>query len=301
MIEAAIGIDIGGTNTKMALVDQNGKIHNHFSFPTQSQKPFSEFIDRVANNLKDLIADFHDLSIHGIGVGAPNANPHSGMILSPPNLAWGSVPLKAALEAKISRPVWMDNDANIAAMAENIWGVAQNKKNFIVVTLGTGVGTGIFCEGKLLLGSNFMAGEGGHVTIIPAGRPCGCGAKGHLEPYANSRGIELTAEELLGGKFTSKEIGELFKNGDKKAYEVMEQTAKYLGIGLSTMVSLFSPELIVLAGGVAQVGGPFDRMVEKEIDRYVFGAFQKQTKVTFSKISTENGAVLGAASLVFGN
>lgn len=301
MIQAAIGIDIGGTNTKMGLVDMAGLVHSHLSFPTDSHLPFANFIDRVDAKIKELVADYSELQIQGIGVGAPNANPLTGMIQNPPNLKWGSVPLKAALEAKISRPVWIDNDANVAAMAEGIWGVANRSKNFIVVTLGTGVGTGIIVEGKLLTGGNGIAGEGGHLVIIPNGRDCGCGGKGHLEAYASATGIEKTSLEIIGEKLSSKEVGTRFKSGDSQAHEVIDLTARYLGQGLAHMVSILAPEMVVLAGGVSAIGKPFDQMVEKYMNEYVFPSFKGQTKISFSKVSTENGAVLGAASLVFGS
>lgn len=301
MIEAAVGIDIGGTNTKMALVDMAGLIHGHVSFPTDSHLPFTNFIDRVDAKMKELLSEFSEIQIQGVGVGAPNANPMTGMIQNPPNLKWGTVPLKAALEAKISRPVWIDNDANVAAMAEGIWGVAHHKKNFIVVTLGTGVGTGIIVDGRLLTGGNGIAGEGGHLVIIPNGRDCGCGGKGHLEAYASASGIEKTAFEMMGEKLSSKDLGQRFKSGDSRAKEVMDRTASYLGQGLALMVSILAPEVIVLAGGVSAVGRPFDQMVEKYMNEYVFPSFKNQTQVKFSQVSTENGAVLGAASLVFGN
>ena len=301
MMEAAIGIDIGGTNTKMGLVDMTGVVHKQLSFPTDSHLSFSDFVDRVDNKIRELLNDFSDYQIQGVGVGAPNANPMTGMIQNPPNLKWGTVPLKAALEAKLSRPVWIDNDANVAAMAEGIWGVAQGRKNFLVVTLGTGVGTGIIVDGKLLIGGNGIAGEGGHLVIIPNGRPCGCGGKGHLEAYASATGIEKTAIEVIGEKLSSKEVGLRFKSGDSKAHKVIDMTAQYLGQGLATMVSILAPEMVVLAGGVSAIGNPFDQMVEKYMNEYVFPSFKGHTKMAFSKISAENGAVLGAASLVFGN
>jgi len=301
MIEAAIGMDIGGTNTKMAIVDMAGLVHRHVSFPTDSHLPFSNFVDRVDEQIKKLTEGFKELQIQGVGVGAPNANPLTGMVQNPPNLKWGTVPLKAALEAKISRPVWIDNDANVAAMAEGIWGVALRKKNFIIVTLGTGVGTGIVVDGKLLVGGNGIAGEGGHLTIIPNGRDCGCGGKGHLECYASASGLEKTGFEILGETLSSQQIGERFKNGDPRAKEVVEKTASYLGQGIALMVNILAPEMVILAGGVSLVGKPFDSMVEKYMNDYVFPPFKGHTHVCFSKISKENGAVLGAASLVFGS
>lgn len=298
--DKAIGIDIGGTNTKIGVLDSDGNLCGYSSIPTDSHTGFSDFLDRVEKELIKHCGGSNGIkSMLGIGVGAPNANPLSGLVIEPPNLDWGTVAIKNEFENRFGLPVYLDNDANVAAQGEGLWGVAAGMKNFIVVTLGTGVGTGIIVDGDLVVGSTGTAGEGGHLTIVPQGRDCNCGGKGHLESYASAGGIEKTSLEIFGKKLTSKEVGELFQKGDQQAQKVIELTADYLGRGLALMGTLFAPEAFVLAGGVASLGSPFDKMVEEQLDVYIFPSMRGKIKVLFSSISQSEGAILGAASLVF--
>jgi glucokinase len=297
----AVGIDIGGTNTKIGLVDQHGETLEYISFPTESDKSIDSFINNIDFSVKKLMSN-HNISpsqILGVGVGCPNADARSGMLVSPPNLGWGSINLKEHLEKIFDVPVYLGNDANVAAYGENKWGAAQGMDDFIVVTLGTGIGTGIFVNGQLLLGSNGIAGEGGHLIIEPNGRPCHCGGKGHLECYGSVRGIKETVKDLTGEDLLFRDIAERFKDGDSQMKEAFRRTAEYLAIGLADMTALFSPSSFILAGGIATIGEDFCSDVKKYLDEFVFPPFKGQTEVTLSKIATEHGAVMGAASLVF--
>lgn len=300
-MKIAIGIDIGGTNTKIALVTERGELLNFKAFPTTAPKNFELYSDTVKQTVDELLAEKnipYD-TIVGIGVGAPNGNGYTGKIENPPNIKhWGTVDLVTPFKQRFNKPVILENDANVAAIGEGKWGAAKKMKNYAVITLGTGIGTGIVANGMLIRGANGMASEGGHIIIDRNGRNCGCGGRGHLEDYGSVRGIKLTAKEITGEDLTFKEISERFRNGDAQMIRVFEQTADYLGQGASVIGSLFVPEAIILAGGVATIGEKLRSDVEKSFNDLVYPPFRGQSKVLISSISTAEGAVLGAASLV---
>ncbi|MCP3944626.1 MAG: ROK family protein [Desulfobacteraceae bacterium] len=301
MMKIAVGIDIGGTNTKIGLVDQDGSLLDFQTFPTTGPDNFNEYTNKVKKTVLSLLdgkkIDYTD--IIGIGVGAPNGNGKTGCIENPPNIKhWGTVNLVTPFSKVLNKKIVLENDANVAAIGEGKWGVAKGLDHFIVVTLGTGIGSGIVSHGKLLSGSNGLASEGGHIMIEKNGRNCGCGGRGHLEDYCSVRGIKLTAKEITGEDLTFREISERFHNNDPQMVKVFEQTAEYLGHGLSIMGTLFSPEAIILAGGVATIGEKLRFDVEKNYNKFVFSAFKGTTKILVSEISTAEGAVIGAASLV---
>ena len=298
----AIGIDIGGTNTKIGLVTDSGSLLSITTYPTTGPSNFKEFTQKVKLTVDELIAEnkLDYTQIKGIGVGAPNGNGNNGFIESPPNLKqWGTVDLVTPFKEIFKCPIHLDNDANVAALGEGLWGVAQGMQDFIVVTLGTGVGTGIVVNGKLVRGVNGLAGEGGHIIIESNGRNCGCGGRGHLETYASVKGIKLTVKEITGRDLQFREIAELYRNNDEEIHKAFEQTIYQLAKGLSIMGSLLAPEAIVLAGGVATIGEKFCNGVENIYNQLVYTPFKGATKLLISSISTGEGAVLGAAGLVF--
>lgn len=301
-MKIAVGIDIGGTNTKIGLVNEDGELLDFNTFPTTEAKNFELYSDAVKKTVDKLLEN-KNLSykdVVGVGVGAPNGNGHNGKIENPPNIKhWGTVDLVSPFKERFNLPVILENDANVAAIGEGKWGAAKNMKDYAVVTLGTGIGTGIVANGTLIRGSNGMASEGGHITIDRNGRNCGCGGRGHLEDYGSVRGIKLTAKEITGEDLSFKEISERFLSGDEQMIKVFEQTAEYLGHGTSIIGSLFAPEAIILAGGVATIGEKLRADVENSYNNLVYPPFQGQTKILISSISTAEGAVLGAASLVF--
>ncbi len=299
----AIGIDIGGTNTKIAAVAKDATVIGYHSFPTGADKPFEQFVGKIDKQVKKVIEEIknHDdkLEVAGVGIGAPNANPVHGTLKDPPNLSWGTVPIKDIMEEKLQLKVYLDNDANVAALGEGTFGVAKDMKDYIAVTLGTGVGTGIVVNNKILSGANGMAGEGGHIMIVPEGRCCGCGGSGHLEAYASGTGLQKTAKEIFRRDITGKEVGDLFHKEDPEAMEVFDKTARWLGQGLASMGTLFAPEAFILAGGVAAAGDNFRKLVEFYVNEYVYPSFKGEMKVLISAVSKQEGAVLGAASLVY--
>lgn len=302
MSKIAVGIDIGGTNTKIGLVNQDGALLHFRTFRTTDPKNFDEYTNKVKEITIELLQE-KDLSyadVVGVGVGAPNGNGKTGYIENPPNIKhWGTVDLVQPFLKAFDKKVVLENDANVAALGEGKWGAAKGMKHFIVVTLGTGIGTGIVSHGKLLSGSNGLASEGGHIMIEKNGRNCGCGGRGHLEDYGSVRGIKLTTKEITGEDLSFKEISERYHANDKLIHKVFEQTADYLGHGLSIMGSLFAPEAIIIAGGVATIGELLRSNIEQYYNQYVFAPFKDSTQILISDISTAEGAVLGAASLVF--
>lgn len=299
----AIGVDIGGTNTKLAIVTQDGHARGARSFKTQNFSDFSSYLDELVKQINELIefkktTSVAHIPIAGIGIGAPNANWNTGCIESPVNLNWGTVNLSHELETKLGFPVELDNDANTAALGEALFGAAKDVKDFILVTLGTGVGTGVYSEGMIIRSKNGKAGEGGHILIERNGRQCGCGGIGHLEAYASNSGVQKTALEIMGEPLKAREVSELAQKKDAKAAEVIEVTAEWLGLGLSSMASVLNPSLFVLGGGVSQISDDFHKRVEHWLNHHVFKPLRQEARVVKSQMNQEHGSILGAAALV---
>tara|TARA_B100001248_G_scaffold262731_2_gene261840 strand:- start:9381 stop:10307 length:927 start_codon:yes stop_codon:yes gene_type:complete len=292
----ALGIDIGGTNTKLGLVDSSGKLFLHEKFPTHADQPIEVFLDHLCSVYDSLFSKI-DKRVLGAGIGAPNINPFTGLIEKAVNLSWQNVNLKSLIEAKLGLPCFIDNDANIAAIGEKQWGGAQGLHDFIVITLGTGLGTGIFSQGKLLHSYLGMAGEGGHMIVEPSGRPCPCGGRGHLESYVSVRGIKTTLKEMVGKDYSFATILELYQEKDKNVLEAVSMMARYLALGISQMQSLLLPEKIILSGGVSNLGEDFLLQVTSNLDDYSYGPFRGKTKIDLTQISLHDGAILGAAAL----
>lgn len=296
MSKLAFGIDIGGTNTKIGLVENDGKVKSFISFPTHDPENFNEYVKTVFEHLHSMQHDMEN-TIIGIGIGAPNANSENGKIENPPNLKWGTVDIINEFKKYTSLPVFLENDANVGAVGEKIWGGAREIDDFVVVTLGTGIGTGIYVNGNILKGHNKLAAEGGHLTIVPDGRACNCGGFGHLECYASVRGIKETAKTILRRDVQFRELVDLYKKEDKQVKEIFNKTAEFLALGLSDMVVLLGPEKIFLAGGVATVGDHFTEKVNQHLDKFLFKSLQGSVVVETSKIATSEGAIIGAAAL----
>ncbi|MFP5458592.1 MAG: ROK family protein [Bacteriovoracia bacterium] len=299
----AIGIDIGGTNTKLALVTVEGVVRGARSFKTKDFPDFPSYLAELSRQIQELVelkktTSLAEIPIAGIGVGAPNANWNTGEIVSPVNLRWGRVDLAHQLEVATGLPVELDNDANTAAIGEALFGVAKGVRDFVMVTLGTGVGTGVFAEGQIIRSQNGKAGEGGHIVIEPRGRACACGGLGHLESYASSQGVEQTALEVFQKPLTAKEVSDLFNSGDLSATQVVERTAEWLGLGLATMAAVLNPTLFVLAGGVSQISEDFEKRVQHWLDHYAFKAIRHEARVRSTSISPDTGSVLGSAALI---
>ncbi len=311
----AIGIDIGGTGTKFGIVDRNGNILFSNEISTRGFDSVEEFITELHNNLSPLIKEAGgEGRIKGIGCGAPNGNYYTGTIEYAPNLPWkGIIPLSKMLEQKFHLPVTITNDANAAAKGEMMYGAAKNMKEFIMITLGTGVGSGIVANGKLIYGHDGFAGELGHTIIIPNGRLHeGTQKRGSLESYASATGVRLTALEKLQESnepsllrnipedvLDSKDVYEAAVKGDKIAKEIFQFTGDILGMALANFVMFSSPEAIILFGGLTKAGDLILKPTYEAMEANLIQVFQNKVKILISHLKESDAAILGASALVW--
>ncbi len=310
-----IGIDIGGTGTKIGIVDARGKIlARDESISTNAYPTFEEYINAINEVIGRLIRiTDSEGKIRGIGVGAPDNNFYTGNIEHAFNLPWkGVLPLAQMLSECSGIPVRVTNDANAAAIGEMTYGTAKGMKNFIVITLGTGVGSGIVINGELVYGSDGFAGELGHVTMVRGeeGRLCGCGRKGCLEAYCSATGVVRTAKEMLETldtpsllrdikAITSRDVYEAALKGDKIALDVFEYTGKMLGEAIADFVAFSSPEAIILFGGLSRAGNLLLAPLQRSLDRSVLHTFKGKTKIIISQLPDSDAAILGASALAW--
>ena len=320
MKKVAIGIDIGGTNTAIGVVDAEGNVLVKDNISTPSHGDVDVYISDLTKAVKELIASVKKLNenaeVLGIGIGAPNGNYYNGTIEHAPNLSFkGVVHFVALLKEKFPelQAIALTNDANAAAIGEMIYGGAKGIKNFAMYTLGTGVGSGIVVDGNLVYGHDGFAGECGHTTLIPGGRLCGCGAKGHLEAYCSAPGMKRTAFEILArdnatdslladksfNELESKMIYDAAVKGDKVALEVFEQTGKGLGPGLADTVHHNSPEAIFLFGGPVAAGDYIFKPTIESLEEHLLPIFKNKIKVLPSELKPGDAAIVGASALVY--
>jgi glucokinase len=311
--DVVLGVDIGGTNTAFGYVDREGVLHAEGVMRTEADRPYEEFFNRLHMEADKLFATISNkFNLVGIGLGAPNANYYKGTIEQPPNLSWDYVDVVAQMKRWYSVPIALTNDANAAAIGEMIFGSAKGMKDFIVITLGTGLGSGIVANGELIYGHDGFAGEIGHTTVIPNGRLCGCGRLGCLETYASASGICRTMVDLLQAKstpselrslspeqITSKHIFEAAQHGDALAREAFEITGKYLGTKLTDSVAHLSPEAIILFGGLAAAGDFIFAPTKKYMEQYMLNIFKNKVRLLPSGLPKGNSAILGAAALIW--
>ena len=299
----ALGIDIGGTNTVVGLVDKEGNVLGTDSVKTQSFPVLEEYVKTVSKLAKDLIAK-NNVSINeivGLGIGAPNANYYTGNIEMAPNLPWkqDKVPLAKMFREELNIPVTITNDANAAALGEKMYGVAKDMDNFIMITLGTGVGSGIVINGQLVYGHDGFAGELGHVIIERNGRLCGCGRRGCLETYCSATGIVRTAKERNTPFLTSKDIYDAAVKGDETAIDIFKETGTRLGRALADMVVFSSPEAFVLFGGLAKAGDFIVKYTKEAMEESIMPIFKGKVKILLSTMKDADAAVLGASALAW--
>lgn len=305
-----VGVDIGGTNTMVGIVSSNGICSKKMSFKTDADDPnvFCETLIVSINELKcSIVGDFK-----GIGIAAPAANDREGSIHNSANLRWGNFPIVSLLQQHFSVPITVINDSNAAALGEMTYGAAKGMKNFIIVTLGTGLGAGIVVNGKIMTGAFGSAGEIGHMILEENGRMCGCQRHGCVETYVSATGLRRTVFEQLArsneksvlrtiafNDLTAEAISELALKNDRIAIDAFAMTGNYLGRTLANVVAAFDPEVIILSGGLMNAG---DLILQPTIDSFKQNAlhFQKEKIVIRkSNIRDGEGAVIGASSIIF--
>ncbi|MFN0083492.1 MAG: ROK family protein [Ferruginibacter sp.] len=311
----AIGIDIGGTNTKYGIVNHRGQIVFEGSIKTDAYPLIDDFIQALYGKLQPEIEKLKDVNIVGIGMGAPNGNFYTGTIEYAPNLHWkGIVPLADLVTAKFGLPSKLTNDANAAAVGEFMYGAARGMKDFIMITLGTGVGSGIFANGELILGHDGFAGELGHTIVVPGGRVHpNTGSLGSLESYASATGVTITAKEYMTGTdepsilrdvpmetLTSKMIFDAALAGDSLAKKVFMSTGDILGMALANFVMFSSPQAIILFGGLTKAGDILMKPVKDSMERNLLPIFRNKVQLIFSELKESDAAILGASALIWG-
>ena len=309
-----LGIDIGGTNTVFGIVDARGQVIGSDSIKTKKFTNFDDYVNELHEGVMRLLKQ-HDAEekIQGIGIGAPNANYYTGEIINPPNLPWGPI---IPLADKVSKafggiPVAVTNDANAAALGEMTYGAARGMKDFIMITLGTGVGSGIVINGQLVYGHDGFAGELGHLIVKRNnGRVCGCGRTGCLEAYCSATGVARTAREFIEIRtepstlrnlqiedITSKDVYDAAMGGDKMAKEIFQYTGTILGEAFADMVSFSSPQAIILFGGLAKSGDLLMKPLTEAFEKSLMPIFKGKTKIILSELKESDAAVLGASAL----
>lgn len=312
-----VGIDIGGQTTKIGIVDARGSVLTQTTIRSDSHTDVKEFVKELTFSLKKLIEEVGGVkSIRGIGIGAPNGNYYTGTIENAVNLTWGGgnnvIPFAKLVSEKMNLPVALTNDANAAAVGEMTYGAARGMKNFIMITLGTGVGSGIVVNGEVVYGHDGFAGELGHTAAVKYnGRQCNCGKQGCLETYASAIGVARTAREWLENSnqesylrditdpITSKDVYEAAVKGDELAIKVFEFTGKKLGESLADFVAFSAPEAIVLFGGLARSGDLLLKPIEEAMNSNLLHLWKNKIKIIFSQLKESDAAILGASALAW--
>lgn len=308
MSNSVLGIDIGGTNIAVGLVTSSGEILAKSNFKTKSFSSPRKMVETIYD-----WCQFQESTIIGIGIGAPNGNYFTGSIDFAPNLPWeGKIQLAHLFESKFKLKTLVSNDANAAALGEKQFGAARKFKDFVIITLGTGLGSGIIINNELIIGSNSLAGEYGHISVVPNGRKCGCGRLGCLETYASATGVVRSIEELksehkensnlpLLDQPSAKLVFEFAQNGDEFAQEIIDYTASILGQALANFACFSDPEAFVLFGGIAQSGNYFSEKVKIEMEKSILNIYKDKIQIVTSELHNKNAAILGASALAWSN
>lgn len=316
MNKLAAGVDIGGTNTVFGLVNKQGEIVERSSLPTTDFPLPEDLVSQVVEGLKKLLAAFPNHELCCVGIGAPNGNFFTGNVEFAPNLNWfGVVPLAQMFTDALAVPAYVTNDANAAAMGEMFFGGAKEMKDFLFITLGTGLGSGIVVNGQMVYGHDGFAGELGHVIVEKNGRKCGCGRYGCLETYCSATGILKTYIELKVSGLNSKEeafalgdekinarlIYERALKGEKEAIKAFRKTGKTLGLALANSVVYTSPQAIFLFGGLAQAGDLIFEPTRESFEENLLNIYKGKIQLLPSRLPENDAALLGAASLAWKN
>lgn len=313
-----VGVDIGAQSSKLGIVDARGNILCQ-SVITSLQNELSEYVDDLVKAIEALIDQVGGKHlIKGVGIGAPNANYYKGTIECAANLTWGRdangqgiyIDFAKIVSSRLGIPVAMTNDANAAAIGEMTYGAAKGMKNFIMITLGTGVGSGIVVDGKVVYGHDGFAGELGHTISIRDGRQCSCGLKGCLEAYTSAIGVARTAQERIKNsetpsllreipvdKITSKDVYDAAKKGDKMALEIFDFTANLLGEAFANFIAFSAPEAIILFGGLTKSREFIEKPIIESMNKNVVSIWKDKVKILFSQLKDSDAAILGASAL----
>lgn len=310
-----IGIDMGGTTTKFGIVDARGSVLSQGAINTDEPN-IDSYIKELKSGINVLVNAVGGMEqIKGIGAGCPNGNYYTGNIEFAPNLPWkGIVPFATLLEESFNIPTAITNDANAAAVGEMVYGAAKGMKNFIMITLGTGVGSGIVIDGKIVYGHDGFAGELGHVIVDKTGngRLCGCGRHGCLETYASATGVARTTREMLeksdknsllralkSDDITSKDVFDAAVKGDEIAQEIFQHTGKILGETLADFIAFSAPEAIILFGGLTKAGDLIYKPIYENLEKNVLKIWKGKVKLIFSELKESDAAILGASALAW--
>jgi glucokinase len=297
----AVGVDIGGTKVAVGIVDSSGRVIRKHVLPTDLHVSAEEMVERISRAISQLIGEAGiSPQIAGIGIGAPGPlDAKNGVLTCPPNLpGWVNVPIAEMFQRTFGLPVLLENDANAAALAEKWVGAAQDSDHFIYMTISTGIGAGLFLDGKLVTGFRGNAGDIGHIVIDPAYGTCPCGQQGCFEWIASGTAIARQASQLIGSRVTAKEAFQLYRENHPAIKPLMEQIFSKIGVGCVTLVNLFDPEQIVIGGGVSQVGEPLFAAVRTYVNRYALNPSGRQTRIVPARLREESG-LIGAAALLF--
>lgn len=313
--QIALGIDIGGTNTKFGLVNHRGEILEKGKLKTTDYPEVEDFINALYEHINPLLEKHKSENFKGIGVGAPNGNYYKGTIEQAPNLSWkGIVPMAELIAAKFNTTCNITNDANAAAVGEMMYGAARGMRDFIMITLGTGVGSGIISGGNTIYGHDGFAGELGHTIVKPGGRKhWSTGSEGSLEAYASATGIAITAKKMRAEfpdsilndypeeEINSETVHQCAIKGDPTAIEVFRYTGQKLGEALANFVMFSSPEAILLFGGVIKAGDYILKPTKLHMERNLLPIFRNKVKLVISELNEADAAILGASALVWEN
>ena len=310
--QVVLGIDIGGTNTVYGLIGKDGSVYHYEDIPTKGSKPIEDLIYRLDSSLSSIMSQNSEFELAGIGIGAPNGNHYTGIIQNPPNLSWGNVDVVNIFKERFNCNVDLTNDANAAALGEKHYGIANNMNDFVVITLGTGLGSGIFSGGKLIYGHDGFAGEMGHMPIDDDGRECNCGNRGCLEAYASASGIKKTIKYFLdktpndeflirinGDKVDGLLLDSEFDKGNEVAQYIYSYTGKKLGQGLAQVATLLSPEAFIFYGGFSNAGHRILKPAKQSMDRHLINGHAGKIELLASGLPQGQAGILGAASLIW--
>jgi len=312
-----IGIDIGGTNYRVALADVGGNLISRNAEPTRAHEGPEIGLERIKETVKETTAaiDFDKVRAIAVSTGGP-LNPQTGVLLTPPSLpSWRNVPIKASLEETFKIPVWVENDADLAALGEQRFGAGRGCDRVIYITVSTGIGGGIILDGNLLTGSDLSVAEIGHMVVDPNGPQCNCGGKGHLEPLASGTAIARIARERISAgqssnlsqicgddlsRLTAEMVVEAARDSDPLASEIVEEAGMYLGMAIASLIHIFDPQVVIIGGGVSNAGGLILGPIRKSITERIMPDFRGRARVVQSELGDDSG-IMGAVALGLDN